>query len=91
MVQEMQEKDDAALREQVIRMAQEAGLMDWNGQCVLTDGQLERFFHLAAAAGAEAEREACARVVEDVEPSLNPIINIANRLAAAAIRARSKE
>ncbi len=39
----------------IIRMAKEAGLMDWNGQCVLTDGQLERFFHLAAAAGAEAE------------------------------------
>ena len=61
MVQEMQEKDDAALREQVIRMAREAGLMDWNGQCVLTDGQLERFFHLAAAAGANAALEAAAR------------------------------
>lgn len=45
----------------IIRMAQEAGLMDWNGQCVLTDGQLERFFHLAAAAGANAALEAAAR------------------------------
>lgn len=43
--------------DEIIRMAQEAGLMDWNGQCVLTDGQLERFFLLAAAAGAAAERE----------------------------------
>lgn len=65
MVQEMQEKDDAALREQVIRMAREAGLMDWNGQCVLTDGQLERFFHLAAAAGAAAERESALDLVDD--------------------------
>ena len=71
MVNEMQEKDDAALREQVIRMAREAGfanvrggLMD-NGE--ISDywdcwpGQLERFFLLAAAAGAAAEREACAQ------------------------------
>lgn len=36
-----------------------------------------------------AEREACAKVVEDVDPSPNPIINMTNRLAAAAIRARS--
>ena len=41
----------------IIRMAREAGLMAWNGDCVLTDGQLERFFLLAAAAGAAAERE----------------------------------
>ena len=41
--------------------------------------------------GAAAEREACAKVCEDVEPSLNPIINITNQLAAAAIRARGKK
>ena len=38
-----------------------------------------------------AEREACAMVVEDVEQSPNPIINMTNRLAAAAIRARGQQ
>lgn len=44
----------------------------------------------AFEAGQIAEREACARVVEDVEQSPNPIINITNQLAAAAIRARGQ-
>lgn len=37
-----------------IRMAREAGLMNWNGQCVLTDQQLERLTNLVAAAVRDA-------------------------------------
>ena len=62
MVQELREKDDAALREQVIRMAQEADLHLYGDA---QEAGIERFFLLAAAAGAAAEREACARVCEE--------------------------
>jgi hypothetical protein len=74
MVQELKEKDDAALREQVIRMAREAGLHSavllhiYGGrEGAMTDGEidelrrLERFAALVAA----AEREACAKVCEE--------------------------
>jgi nitrogen-specific signal transduction histidine kinase len=77
-------------RNDIIRMAREAGLCDSSGEdddSVNIARQLERFAALVAA----AEREACARVVEDVEPSLSPIINMANRLAAAVIRARGQQ
>ena len=47
----------------ITHMAREAGLMAWNGDCVLTDGQLERLAALVAA----AEREACAKVCDDME------------------------
>lgn len=90
MVQEMQEKDDAALREQVIRMAREAGWDNYDSQ----DERLERFFLLAAAAGAEAEREACAKVCEDEaekwEGDDGPISTEA-RLCAINIRARGEK
>ena len=92
-------------RDDIIRMARAAGWSglvityndptgkaDW--QMVkerltvpVTMEQIERFAALVAA----DEREACARVVEDVEPSLSPIINMANRLAAAVIRARGQQ
>lgn len=41
-------------------------------------------------AGAAAEREACAKALEDIEPSPNPIINMTIRLTADAIRARGQ-
>ena len=47
-------------REDIIRMAREAGFADSNG-VVHAFYQLERFAALVAA----AEREACAKVVED--------------------------
>ena len=76
----------------IIRMAREAGLMAWNGDCVLTDGQLERFFLLAAAAGAAAEREACAQVCfREAAFVPDPIDRERIYQCAAAIRARSKE
>lgn len=44
-------------RDDTIRMAREAGWDNYDSQ----DERLERFFLLAAAAGAAAEREACAQ------------------------------
>ena len=73
-------------RDDVIRMAREAGFSEWEN----TDSPeflevIERFATLAFAAGAAAEREACAKVVES-SPSYDW-----HRFAceaAAAIRAR---
>ena len=85
MVQEMQEKDDAALREQVIRMAREAGVFEVSYPHPGNIAELERFAALVAkravsnidpassmsyqegyAAGAAAEREACAKLCDDI-------------------------
>lgn len=89
--------------EDVIRMAREAGWTSYDSQderlerfadlvekraVSNIDPASSMSYQEGYAAGVAAEREACARVVEDVEPSLSPIINIANRLAAAVIRAR---
>lgn len=52
---------------------------------------LNAAFEGGKAYGAAVEREACAKVCEDVESSPNPIINITNQLAAAAIRARGEK
>ena len=57
-------------RDDIIRMAREAGLMAWNGDCVLTDGQLERFARFAFAAGEQAERDRTKRLVEDMQNEL---------------------
>ena len=57
-------------RDDIIRMAREAGLMAWNGDCVLTDGQLERLAALAHAAGEQAERDRTKRLVEDMQNEL---------------------
>ena len=91
MVQELREKDDAALREQVIRMAREAGCREashpmnpWS----VTQEALERFFLLAAAAGAAAEREECAKVCDEFESEADPD---AGSVLAAAIRARGEK
>ena len=92
-------------RNDIIRMAREAGLMAWNGDCVLTDGQLERLAALVAAAGAAAEREACAKVCDDealrceaavqrAEPDeVSAIRSTAWKISvcAAAIRARGEK
>jgi hypothetical protein len=60
-------------RDDIIRMAQEAGATNvdaadpqcWAGDIAFEEEELERFFLLAAAAGAAAEREACAKVCDD--------------------------
>ena len=60
MVNEMQEKDDAALREQVIRMARETG---WPDSLVapIINAKLAEFAALVAA----AEREAILQMSRD--------------------------
>ncbi len=64
------------MREEIIRMAREAGMVVVDDQFSLLPF-LERFFHMAQA----AEREACAKVCE--EPGWN-----AANWCAKAIRAR---
>ena len=65
-------------REDIIRMAREAGL-HYSGRCTLTgmESHIERF----AALVASAEREACAKVCEDS-------VEYAGDTLAQAIRAR---
>ena len=77
-------------RDDVIRMAREAGIITNSPYLMPHDRELhgiERFATLAFAAGAAAEREACAKVVES-SPSYDW-----HRFAceaAAAIRARGQ-
>lgn len=81
-------------REEIIRMA--IGTARENGQfrrCFLTDQDLEKIADIAYAAGAAAEREACALACEDeaVEDTGHPedtAYRNAIKHAAAAIRAR---
>jgi hypothetical protein len=68
-------------REGIIRMAREAGFADSNG-VVHAFYQLERFAALVAA----AEREACAKVVEDYCGAWDD----KGYTLAAAIRARGQ-
>ena len=71
-------------RDEIIKMAREAGIpieIDWAGRpstLVVKDGgtylrdiqDLERFYHLAYAAGEQAERERTKRLVEDMQAEL---------------------
>ncbi len=66
-------------REEIIRMAREAGLAYGSDEKPL--GSVTRFAALVAA----HEREACARVCLEEAPSLD------GQLCAAAIRARGEE
>ena len=72
-------------REDIIRMAREAGLADSNG-VVHAFYQLERFAALVAA----AEREACAKVCDvlAVHPEYASDIT---KVAAQAIRSRGEQ
>ena len=83
-------------RDDIIKMAREAnfGFMTekpksaTHMQCGIDD--LERFFHMAQA----AEREACAKVCEDMRPSQQEFDQrffIACTLNANAIRARGNQ
>ena len=69
-------------REQIIRMAREAGFADSNG-VVHAFYQLERFAALVAA----HEREECAKVCEDIDTEYEGEDVLAT-WCAAAIRAR---
>lgn len=52
-------------RDDVIRMAREAGFHCYNGCADGIDADLERFFQTAFAAGAAAEREAILQIGRD--------------------------
>ena len=56
-------------REEIIRMARDAGAMPIKGEpkqlAIVTNLMIERFANAAYAAGAAAEREACAKVCDD--------------------------
>lgn len=54
-------------------------------------GQLERFARLAFAAGAQAEREACAKVCEDDVRTWSHPGSITRAECAVAIRARGEK
>jgi hypothetical protein len=94
-------------KDDIIRMAREAGATNvdaadpqcWAGDIAFEEEELERFFHAAYAAGAAAEREACAtfleRVVDLSHLNKHRVWQkyTADLLAncATAIRARSKQ
>ena len=68
-------------RDDIIRMAREAGLQPYYDA---QEPAIERFFKLAYEAGAAAEREACARLVEQDD-------SMRWSGAADAIRARGQQ
>ena len=75
-------------RENIIRMAREAGI-DWSGKS--TEDVLVRAMQIAYAAGAAAEREACADLCEDTTQEYEQYTGqplSLNYTCAAAIRAR---
>jgi len=74
-------------REEIIRMAQEAG--GGTTWWPLHTDTLERFFRAAYAAGAAAEREACAKVCEDIDTKYDGEDVLAT-WCAAALRARGQ-
>ena len=97
MVQEMQEKDDAALREQVIRMAREAGLYhfyDSEGHCDgITDARLvtedkerddDRMIEMLAPFAALAAK----RAVSNIDPASSMSYQEGYAAGAAAERER---
>ena len=81
-------------REEIIRMAREAGLDDPHAvvhaycELKLTD-HLERFAALVAAAARAEENEACAKVCEDIDTEYEGEDVLAT-WCAAAIRARGQ-
>ena len=85
-------------RDDIIRIAREAGIDAEKDTLCRYEGwvePLERFFHLAYAAGAAAEREACAKVCEQQDTESADRIRHNYRVGvldcAAAIRARGQE
>jgi hypothetical protein len=79
-------------RDDILRMARETRLVPkWLELCKKDEEALGRFFHAAYAAGAAAEREACAKLAESTvcDTHLPTGVRIYGTRAAAAIRART--
>jgi hypothetical protein len=77
-------------KEELIRMAREAGLSVWDNERASMEGDgdaLERFAALVAA----AEREACAKVCEEEIKRVKPIYSVTAENCVKAIRARGQE
>lgn len=95
----MTEEDIIPSRTDVLRMAREAGFEQNSLGMTYTSGSLpkllERFAALVAAAAVEREREACAKVLdemaEDMEREMEPSTAVAwVQSKAASIRARGR-
>lgn len=85
---DLRESEGSVNREDIIRMAREANIKQAiETPHLLMVHELERFAALVFAAGADAEREACAKVVEDYCGAWDD----GGYALAAAIRARSKQ
>jgi hypothetical protein len=79
-------------REDIIRMAREAGLLPHPENIVYQDPMFEGRIKTFAALVAAAEREACAKVCDEVgERRLHSMHKHTSSECAAAIRARGQE
>jgi hypothetical protein len=79
--------------EDIIAMAREAGFEDIfasDSEWLCFTNDIESFFQAAYAAGADAEREACAKVCEDIDTEYEGEDVLAT-WCAAAIRARGEQ
>ena len=77
-------------RADIIRMAREA----WGDlACSMQDEPIQFFANKVAAAAVDAEREACAKVCNDLYPhsGYHPALRKAAGNCAAAIRARNQQ
>jgi hypothetical protein len=77
-------------REQVKHLVKKSGIATYGLGYTAWEGQLERFAALASEAGAAAEREECAKLVEGINPD-HQDCNHYDRFIAAAIRARGEK
>ena len=71
-------------RDDIIRLAREAGIVDWSlhGRLESKEEALERFAALVAA----AEREACAKIAETYEPRCDACPSgVANAIRARGV------
>ena len=84
-------KEEHMNQDDIIRMAREAWRLEFIPES--DTPKLERFFQAAYAAGAAAEREACAKVCEALRP-FGPELALQKATAedcATAIRARGQK
>lgn len=86
------------MKEDIIKMAREAGLAFdfddyphiWQTYMNVGREEIEHFFHAAYAAGAAAEREECAKVVEIIASMVIEGTVVHNFLVASAAKIRAR-
>jgi len=74
-------------KDDIIRMAREAGFNEIQTNAMVFGAILERFAALVAA----AEREACAKLCQEEIDRVKPIYSVVAENAMKAIRARGQE